>query len=296
VSALWSFIGDHTFSVPIITYVQDRCPKRSLRPDCVDDAPKKPREEAALGRWCCQQVGQRDGRVRTRRYRIGDAARIEPAVQPKREDHFVQLRVRVDRRGAVANFARHDVIVYLSVAVRKAAHVHDAHDQTAPEQREEPRSELEVAQVVGHELHVEPVRCLLERDGHDAGDVHGQVQLLVLLRELLAERGDACEDSHAQLHGAHAIVRWGRAGGVLDVLGRFLALCIVAACEHLGTVARQLERRHAADTRVGARDDRKLAGQRHHLLGDPLGRHFIGRDIHPVSTLHVRRVGLVWVA
>src|SRR5581483_7132432 len=110
------------------------------------------------------------------------------AVELEREQQVGQLRPAVRQPLAIRPLPLQVVEVHLADLVTEAGDVDDTPASLGLELREEEPGEREVAEVVGAELHLEPVRrlaTLIQR--HDAGVVHEDVEILTLARVPLCE-------------------------------------------------------------------------------------------------------------
>ncbi len=102
-------------------------------------------------------------------------------------------------------------------------------------------------QVVGPQLHVKPVLGLPVGTGHDAGVVHQDVDLLLVVEQLLGTLFDGLEGGQVELFHVNGV-----AGCGLDLLGGLRPLVHIAAEDDDSGAARaQVLGSFLADTSVG---------------------------------------------
>ena len=154
----------------------------------------------------------------------------------------------------------------LEVAGRRQAH--DARRRGGEQRRQDEVGEEEVAEVVGAELHLEPVGGARERARHHAGVVDEQVDARVALDQLgggLAHAGQRGQVEHERLHGGGGDMIGKRGDGVGH-------LGLVAGGEDdVGAVRRQRPGRLQAEPAGGTGDHRDGPGQ------VDAGEHLVGR-------------------
>ena len=194
--------------------------------------------------------------MRAQRERV-HAGGLEAALQLVGEEQVRQFRAAIGPHGRVAAVLVEQVPeVHRNVAVREAAHVHDARCGRGRDQVDELAGQGEMAEVVDAHLALEAVRRARVRHGHDAGVVDEQVEALVALAEGVREAPDGVEAGQIELHED------GIGGGKLGPqrVERPLSPLGGAAGEHRRrALARQLPRRLETDAAVRARDDGDLS-------------------------------------
>jgi len=152
-----------------------------------------------------------------------------------------------------------------------AAQGHDPAGVRALHGFQQQAGEREVAQVVGAELELEPVARGLLRRHHHAGVVDQQIDPLSL--EPAGELAHRVEAAEIECEPAGL----GPAGFRLDLVrGGLTFVDAPGGDDHLGAVARQLERGDTTEPTVGAGHDRELAGLVGDVTGRPLGSHRSG--------------------
>jgi hypothetical protein len=150
---------------------------------------------------------------------------------------------------------------------RGAAEGHDPGLGRGPDQVDQLPGQGEVAEVIGAELHLEPVLGHpAGRDGHDPGVVDEQVDRPPVALAPGGELGDGGEAGQVQLLARDL----GAGDGGLDAGHRGLALAGAAGRhDDVGPGARERLGHLEADTAVGAGDDGKAAGLVGHLPRAP---------------------------
>lgn len=127
--------------------------------------------------------------------------------------------------------------------------------------------EREVAEVVGAELHLEPVGRTQQGQGHHTGVVDQEVEPAVgLLRDVAGGIGHGGQVRQVEADEAYVRARGGTADGVLRAPA---PPGVTAGEDRPGPGAGQGERRHGSDPAVGARDHRGGAEEVGHVVERP---------------------------
>ena len=172
-----------------------------------------------------------------------------------------RLYERSDWRSSKLIRARMLCPMLLTVTTRESVVVSKPVEQEA--------GEREVAEVVGTELELEPVRGRAPRRVHQAGVVDQQVDPVVVAEQFVGGRPYRAQRGQVQLLNADV------GGGMHrhDPGGGVLALVDTADGEHHGcAVAGQLHRGVESESGVRAGDDSGSSGLIRHVVGRPRGR------------------------
>ena len=190
----------------------------------------------------------------------------ELPLQLIREEQVGQLALPVRAPLAVRPFALQVIEIDLAEDVRAAADRHDARGRRLQNQRQQQPGERKVPQVVGAELHLEPVGGRAVRDRHHARVVDQHVEPAVGSRKRF---GEAADQTPGWRDRAPSPPVGARHRGT-DGRGRLLAFGRVAHSQH---DVRALPGQHFGRLKpkptVGAGDQRGLAGLRGDILLDP---------------------------
>jgi hypothetical protein len=191
----------------------------------------------------------------------------EPSVELGGEEEVGQLALAVPKPGGVALVTIDVVEADAADLVHRTRDGHDPPGRAGLQRRHEPEREREMPEVVGGQLHLEPVGRSRVGNRHDPGVVHQQVERTALPQPTRHELAHAGELREVQGLDRNPGLR----DGAPDVGHRARGLLGVARRDDdLGTRARELAGRFEAEAAVSAGDDGHAAGLGGDV-GDPPG-------------------------